>query len=381
MKVLLVYPWLHHKNMMCKLAEEMKKHGITSDILCIANLSLINNSHIFAPQLFFKFGMLLRIIKPLFLSNILVRLYEKYILTLFLMRYDKVDFHSYMDFYQNLIEGCINKKIEYDITVWGSDVLRATEEDFDKREIGYENCTCIRGIDKLLNRLSEVYNKRFDGKMIPAYLGNTNYPVIENLSLDSLNSVSRNLGINTTDKINVLCGYNASPSQQHSIIIDAITDLSLEAKDKIKVIVPMTYDLQLEYLNKIEEKLKTTGVEYLILNKFLNPEELAVLRTNSQILIDMQVSDAFSGALQDTLFCENVVIVADWLNYPPYDRNNVFYKKTSQGSLSKVIEDVVLHYLEYKMRCKGNREKLRNISSWDCCIKQWVKATLKRKEI
>ena len=87
-----------------------------------------------------------------------------------------------------------------------------------------------------------------------------------------------------------------------------------------------------------------------------------------------QTTDAFCGALQDHLYCENVVIIADWLDYPEYDNNNVFYIKTSKEDLYNNILYSIEHYEELKEKTQSNKEKLKKLTSWSNVLPAWIEA-------
>ena len=150
--------------------------------------------------------------------------------------------------------------------------------------------------------------------------------------------------------------------------------LSLELKDKIHIVVPMTYSANKNYIESINSYLSSIGVSYKILTTFLSPKQLALLRQVSNIVINAQTTDAFCGALQEFLYCGNIVLIAEWLNYPLYDRNDVFYVKFSRENLTVKLEHIIENKYIYTNRAKDNRMKIYNIVSWNSVIPTWINA-------
>ena len=92
------------------------------------------------------------------------------------------------------------------------------------------------------------------------------------------------------------------------------------------------------------------------------------------VVVNIQKTDAFSGSLQGHLYCNNVLIIGEWLNYVPLDNNNVYYIKTSVTNLSSKIETVLLELPKYKEMCLGNHDKMANLTSWKAVLPCWAEA-------
>lgn len=373
MRVLLLYPWHHHLGMMKTFAHYLERYEVYVDILCMEKYQFEGISRIDTLTRFILWaGRIAKKIHPYIIQEMIINYLESNTFHYIFKNYDCIDLHSFMDFYRCIVINCIKNGHPYDITVWGSDVLRASAEDFDRRELGYEYSRHIKGFDKLLNVLSSVYDHKYDDKMIPAYLGNNTLPIIDDISENERIQLSIKLGIYYPDRILVTCGYNASPSQQHSIIIDAVSKLDSIDKGRIHIILPMTYDRSEPYINETVTLLKKTGVNYTVLNEFLTERELAVLRIQSQVFIDTQTTDSFNGALRETLYSENIALIADWLEYPPYDRENVYYIGINESNLTSTLHLIIYNFGEYKQKCIGNKVKLKRLVSWEYCVKPWV---------
>ena len=158
------------------------------------------------------------------------------------------------------------------------------------------------------------------------------------------------------------------------MIIDSIKQLPLKLKDKIHIVVPMTYSANKGYIDSINTYLCSIGVSYKIITSFLSPKQLALLRQLSNIVINAQTTDAFCGALQEFLYCGNIVMIAEWLNYPLYDRNDVFYIKFSRENLTEKLKQIIENYTLFVNQTKDNQTKIYDIVSWNNVIPIWLKA-------
>lgn len=363
--------------MMITLSQYLNRYDINADILCLEKYQFESTHRIDIRTRFILWvGRIAKKVHPYSIQERIVNYLERNSFHHIFKNYDCIDLHSFMDCYRSIVRNCIKNGHPYDITVWGSDVLRASDKQFKDREVGYEYSRHIKGFDKLLNVISSKYAHRYDDKMIPGYLGDSLLPIIDNISENERRQLSKKMDILYPNKILVTCGYNASPSQQHSIIIDSVSKLSSIDKERIHIILPMSYDVSEPYLSDTVSLLSKANVDYTVLDYLLNEKELAVLRMQSQVMIDVQITDSFNGALRETLYSENVTLIADWLEYPPYDRENVYYISINESNLTSTLHSIINNYEEYKQKCIGNKDKLKRLVSWDYCIKPWVDSYL-----
>lgn len=374
MRVLLLYIYPNHKRTMETMSSLLREHGIYNDVICVRNFDWIHNSDLHIIPLFKKLSKLQNTFRPYRFREKYISFFNQNIMKLLFSFYDKVDIHAFR--FENLFwtRKCIDWKIKYDITLWGSEVLRASEQELLDVEWGYREANSIRGIENMFHRLSKVFEHKYEDKMIKTYFGNTNYNVINNVSIEKAYDIAKTLGIKLPDKYTLTCGYNGHPQQQHSIIIEALQQLPETGKQKIHVVIPMTYGFDESYYQEIKQKIDATGISYIILKRYLKPEELAALRITPDIVINTQTTDAFCGALQEHLYCKNIVIIGDWLEYPQYDDNDVFYIKASKDSLNRKIQYALDNIDLLKNKTFHNTPRLKNLTSWDTVMPTWVKA-------
>ena len=129
-----------------------------------------------------------------------------------------------------------------------------------------------------------------------------------------------------------------------------------------------------EYIQDIENVVKRIGVSHITYSSRLSLEDIAKLRIVSDVVINMQDTDAFSGSLQDHLYCSNVLIVGEWLNYVPLDNAQVYYLKTSFLNLTRTVAMVLSDLPAYKKLSKINRIKMKGLTSWEYVLPRWAEA-------
>jgi hypothetical protein len=364
---------------MKRYSELLKEKGILIDVLCLSNGILLLQSKIDWNKklltLFLNTGESNNNTKLIKYWWLIKRfLFSKLVFQKVVTNYEKVDFHSYTSLeYGWLMNECKYNGIPYDITLWGSDVLRAKNKTFKRRLSYYQSCVYIKGIPTLFDALRKQYGDRLEDKYRENYFGNNEIEVIDSLSNDDYCSLKAKMFPNIGKKKLIVCGYNNQPEQQHFKMLDAISLLDDNIKSKIHIVLPLTYPGKGIYSSHVIEKAKSIGVSFTALTEYLSYEEVAVIRKAADLTINIQTTDAFAASIQGHLYCNNVVILGKWLNYPSYKRDKVFYLETTEEELSSSICNAINNLERYKEMSLGNREKIRNICSWNMCIGGWLK--------
>jgi hypothetical protein len=176
-----------------------------------------------------------------------------------------------------------------------------------------------------------------------------------------------------TDKIKVMVGYNANLAHQQLLIIDKIAELDESVISRIHLIFPLGYGSKGSGA-LIESKLHESGLEnYTILENFYNFHDIARLRKITDILINIQPSDQFSGSMQETLYAGGRVIAGSWLPYRDIvaigaqihlieDPNEIAQKLEALIANPEINEDPKLDVV---------RSYIHNSSSWMMNLKIW----------
>lgn len=278
-------------------------------------------------------------------------------------KYDIADLQFINSTYDKLIPLLRKKGLAVKASFVGSDFYRASKERIKKLHL------ILHDVDMIFVG-TEDYKKDFlkefpetSDKIEVSHIGLNQLEDLKVL-MENKPLKSNPLFPNKGDKIFIACGYNGSKGQRHLKIIEAVNKLGKETKDKIFLIFPMTYGTPEGYIQSLNNVLENSGIDYKIFDKRLSFEELMYLRIASDIVINIQVTDAFAGSIQEHIMTGGVMILGEWLPYSILDKNGIFTIKTSVEGLSNNIQKVVDNFEYYKDKSSYNTEKIYRLSSW-----------------
>jgi len=217
----------------------------------------------------------------------------------------------------------------------------------------------------------DYYDKRYSSKLRICRFGLAPLEVLRKLDLNKM-ECRKHLEL-PEDSLILTVGYNNSPAQQHIEILNSIQKRRREVPENLFLVFPMTYGATDKYRKTVRKHLEQHGFRYKIFDKFMPDEEMAMLRRASDLMIQVQITDQFSGSMQEHLYTENVVITGDWLPYGTLDEKGIFMLKVS--SVEEVGEKLVyaLNNLDsLKEKCKKNPEIIWELSSWEKNIHSWI---------
>lgn len=275
-------------------------------------------------------------------------------------------------------------------TFWGSDLYRVKPRNIRRIGMIISNSTVITVATKEMKdflwkkyggnhssikaKTIKRINRHLPGK-INCRFAQFGLPVLEAIkaieSQESREDSKKALQI-PEDKIIVTCGYNAGRAQQHKLMINAINQCPAEIRNQIYVIFPLAYPVVPEYIAELEQYLKTSGFQYCMKNEFLEEINTARLRRASDIMIHSQVTDAFSGSVQEHIFANNIVLNGSWLKYPLLDKNQVYYIRfDNEDDLSVKLTKVIHNLSDEKEKVKENSRVIYQISSWNIVKNHW----------
>lgn len=308
---------------------------------------------------------------PLFRS--IFRLYSYRRIIAQMENYDAVHFHFLTNdtfFLASEIKRKMDTKVI--LSIWGSDLYKLKES---KRRQFFSACKLASYITFTNEKSIEYFSKTFEWQkdnLRCCRLGLSPLEFLRSMYMPS-KECKRNLNIDT-EKIAITVGYNGSPNQQHiKILQQFLEDKLLNLKDKISLIVPLTYGGSEKYKKLIIEMLNKLPYESVYFDSFLSDEKVAQLRIASDIMIQLQESDQFSGSMQEHMYAENVVITGSWLPYDILKERGVWFLEVSELSqLTKILPDVILNLPEYKVQASNNKDKIARLSLWENNIEDWV---------
>ena len=370
-RIFLVYSYYHHHGMVERLASELLAYGIESDCFCTDNYVLARHSAKRLPFICECFFWMLAHFSFCRRSGFFHNLFTGRLFGIIARQYDLVDFHVFTCNRIPLMKVCADEGVPFDITPWGSDVLRADPDAVSPMEYGFEKCRYIKAAANLQAVISERYGGRFDQKLRTVYWGNSDFEAIDSVGDDVVSDLIAKLHPSEGGCI-VSVGYNAMQGQQHVRILECLGSLPDSVKSRISVLLQMTYPSEPEYVKSVSDAAESAGLNYTVFDRFLSNGTVAAIRKVSDVVINMQLTDAFSGSLQGHLYAGGVLIAGEWLDYPMLDAASVFYLKCSFESLQGIFVDVISHLDDYKARCSGNRSIMKNLTSWSAVTGKWA---------
>lgn len=257
------------------------------------------------------------------------------------------------------------------LSYWGSDLFRIEKSKLSRMRI-LVNCADFVTFD---NKDLEIEFRRIykRARRIPSKVAFFGLPVLDIIDKKSREEVNDDIrkkwGISENKKV-VAIGYSGIPEQQHKKILGVIAKLEDCYKERIVLLIQMSYGGTKEYRSSVVAAAKKTGCEYIDIQHFLTNDEVAELRILTDVYINSQITDAFSGSVCENLFSGTLLINARWLRYKEFETYGFKYLEfKSINEIGGLIKKV----LNQKIDVSGNRRLVWNLRSWEHCAPIWKK--------
>jgi hypothetical protein len=270
-----------------------------------------------------------------------------------------------------LILSKIHRKSIFTIgSVWGSDFYKKKSsslffDTFDQCDLVTVSTPQI--VDNIVNEKAVSRNK-----IRNCLFGLEPLQKLFDLQCVSKTESRKKLGLLPDDFI-IVCGYSGSENNQHLKVIASLTELKNSLPKQTKIIIPVTYGGTAKYKEAIKGALIDSGLQYVLYERFLSDEQIAYLRKAADIMIQVPISDAFSGSFQEHLFAQNVVIAGSWLPYQSLQDREIYYETIRDVSqLKDKLKYVLQNFtqLQEKAVSSNTADKFKS-SLWSECIKEW----------
>ena len=329
----------------------------------IPNASLYDNTYTITrhfPKLLYKICGIAKIIKYFDLLRSFKKIGNSYSI----INIQVVTIHSY------LLLKLYKQYSKYLITTpWGSDVYRIGKSLKRKYQHVYDasNFVCVMPNTKFGDDIIEQFNVPKD-KCLELCFGSD---VLDKVMADdtSKDDSKQNL-FGTKENYVITCGYNASPAQNHILIIDALNKVKLQLPKNTLLVFPLTYARKAEYLSELKNQLQSTGLNYRLLSNYLSDQEMIWLRKGTDLFIHMQQTDAYSSSLHEYLYSKTKVINAAWLSYKELETWGVPYKPSTFDTLPNDIIEIINTKRD---EVSDQLIKFLIVYSWSYQINEWNK--------
>ena len=256
------------------------------------------------------------------------------------------------------------------IALWGSDFYR-----YKRRKVLKKMFTIADNIlichPQMIEDFSKEFNQ-FHKKTNLCYFGIEPIESIKkilNEKADKQESLKR-LGFNDS-LLNIVIGHNGSIHNKHLEVLESLANFP-KLKD-VRIILPMTYGANPEYLKAVDHKCSSMSLNYKILTVFMSDEDVAHLRIITDVMINVQTTDAFSGSMREVLYSGGVVINGSWLPYQFIKNQGVYYEEVDKvKEIGAKVDLIIQNFNSFSKKAENNSEKIYELSSWSKTIKAWA---------
>jgi hypothetical protein len=283
--------------------------------------------------------------------------------------YDYIHFHFIFSILNEFEESLIQFKGKIIASVWGSDFYRRDNSARLDMYKFYNQVDLITFANPTMRQdFFNFYNK-LKMNFLDVRFGLSLLNDLNTLSPSSQYKSEFNI---PKDKLSIYVGTNGSRGQQHLKIIGKLKDLSTNIKRRIFIVLPLNYGLDKEYEKEIISAMDNFDIPYIIIKDYFEEKKLISFRKACDILLQLQTTDALSGAMQEHLFFGSLVITGNWLPYEIFDNKGIYYHKINKmDQLVSKIETLVNNFEKEKENCMVNRVYTKEISSWETNINKW----------
>ncbi|MFR1708044.1 MAG: methyltransferase domain-containing protein [Clostridium sp.] len=279
--------------------------------------------------------------------------------------YDFIHIHYLHSFYGEFYEKIKIASNKIIITIWGSDFYKANEQE----KIRLKNLISISDKITFDNEVTMDefcnYYKNTRKKSRVCRFGLKVLEYIDKLEELDKETIKSKLGV-PANSIIVTCGYNADIYQQHLSIIESIKNTIKLISQDVYFIFPMTYKIDEIYLKSIKARLEVSGLNYKVIDEFMNYEEIAMLEKATDIFIQVQTSDTLSATMIENLYCKNIVITGSWLPYQPLKENGIEFIEVD---MVDQVGDKLIWTIENMQKLQPNYDYNNKIISNMCLWK------------
>lgn len=255
------------------------------------------------------------------------------------------------------------------LSYWGSDLFRQTESRLYSggRFVKYADFITFDNRDlEIKFRKTYKWSDRIPSKTVLFGLPVLDI-IVDKRKSGSKENMRKKWGI-PKGKTVIAIGYNGMLSQQHKRILQAIKKLDAKDKKRIVLLLQMSYGGTKEYRRSVVSVARKTGCECIDIQCFLTDEEVAELRIVTDIFINAQTTDAFSGSVCENLFAGTVLVNAKWLRYKEFEKYDFQYLEFSEFD---EITGLVGRILGQKPDVSSNGRFIWELRSWERCAPKW----------
>jgi ribosomal protein S17E len=345
-RVLIVFPFSHQFSFVEGKCMFLRDHGVDVDAFLIdfSKIKFYSFSKGAKPfvvsLLCFFFNFLKNI--PGFYHIGLNKLIPQTIFKAIINRYDIIEFSGvYSENRLKMAEYAKSKGKKVNVAIWGTDFYGISDYENDWHENLFSIADIITiGSRKMENDVNAAY-PQFSNKVFLKIDGLKQLEVLKDILDGKIDKDLSFLDERASNKIVLTIGYTGRTWQQHFYVLDALSKLEETQKNKLFLIMPMTYDANPEYMSYIESRLARLGIPFQILKKRLSLIQNLSMRTVSDIAVCIQNTDGLAASVREHIMAGSVFVGGDWLPYKLFQDEGMYIRLTSVDGLFYNLNEVI----------------------------------------
>ena len=308
-----------------------------------------------------------------FFSRAYKRIFRKKVISKYILSGDIVDIQWCGHYYAKYMDIIKAQNVKIFASLFGSDLYRNTNANrLVQRKIFEVADKIVMGVN-----MKEDFEEHFPGlsrKILFAQFGSKRLDMVdEQAKKNKLSNLKKKFNIQDS-KIVVTIGYSSKEQQQHLIFFRVLKSLESTLKQKLFLILPLTYgvDKESEYYVTLKKEIKELEIDYLCFENRLSDEELVETKLISDITVNLQTTDALSSSIKEAIAAENILLVGKWLPYHIYEELGIYIIRSEINDFEKNFRDILKNLDYHKGKCKQNKELVLEFASWKHLIKQFI---------
>jgi len=295
-----------------------------------------------------------------------------------LPRHDAVIIHSLgrgLLFQIHLARGAAARVIGL---AYGSDILRRNRRYDPLLGAGLTRLTVVAATNSnVIQEIERAFPGLADRRVLRFGL-----PVLE--AIDGLEDRDqdvagfRRAAVLPAGKTLVSLGYSAAPGQRQLELVDFF-GARHAVLEHLAFVVPVQYgsrDMPAKVIAACDRYNASAGRPlFTPITEFYDSHQSALLRMSTDILINHSISDAFSGTVQEVLYCGNCVLAADVLPYgdmPGSEAGILSYDRLETALPWLEPQHIVAWKGRAAARLAETKREIAATSSWNAVIQDWI---------
>lgn len=215
--------------------------------------------------------------------------------------------------------------------------------------------------EKMKEKVLKEFGIEFQNKIRIVKYFMMDTKLLDSITNNDITEFKNNYGIPLNSKI-ITVSYSSAPRHRQDKILEILGRLDEKViyEKNFYFIFPMTYGHS-DWTNIIRKKMLHNKYKsrIILLDKYLNDKDIAVLRNISDVFINVPTQDSFSATMMEHLYTGSVVITGDWL---PYDEifnskaNIIKITDFNLNELHEIVHDVIFNLDRHKKKNIINKQ-------------------------